>query len=152
MHVDRKRCRLWHADKYTQQIKVQLTTTSISNLPAGWMNAPAVKPTYFSEAILYTYIHGRPQGGQEGHLPPPWNLKKMTSYAAVLRNTLNFWLASSALAIDTLYFNLKQRKKNAQNSFATSARRKMVNFLYGAPKTCQQWFCPPLWKNFYRSP
>ena len=34
----------------------------------------------------------------------------MTSYAAVLQNTLKVSLASSVLAIDTLYFNLKRRK------------------------------------------
>ena len=73
--------------------------------------------------------HGRPQGGQGGTCPP-WNLKKMTSYAAVLQNALKFSLAPSALAIDALYLSLKRRKK--RKNF-----RKMVDFWYGAPKTCR---------------
>ena len=40
-------------------------------------------------------------------------------------------------------------------SFAPSARRKIVDFLYGAPKTSQlfkcRWFCPPL-EKFLRAP
>ena len=55
---------------------------------------------------------GARRGG--GQLPP-LEFENMTSYAAVLQGTFNLSLASSALAIDTLYFNLKQRKKNAQN-------------------------------------
>ena len=50
-------------------------------------------------------------GGQGGHLPPPLEFEKMTSYAAVLQNTLNFSLAPSAFAIDTIYLSLKRRKK-----------------------------------------
>ena len=46
-----------------------------------------------------------------GYPPPPVEFEKMTSYAAVLQNTLNFSLAPSALPIDTLYFSLKRRKK-----------------------------------------
>ena len=61
----------------------------------------------------------------------------MTSYAAVLQNTLKFSLVPSALAIDTLYFSLKRREKTQKFSFAPSARRKMVDVLYDAPKTCQ---------------
>ena len=68
---------------------------------------------------------------------PPWNLKKMTSYVAVLQNTLNFSLAPTALAPHTLYFSLKRREKTQKFSFAPSARRKKVDFLYGAPKTCR---------------
>ena len=47
----------------------------------------------------------------------PLEFEKMTSYAAVLQNTLKY---PSALAIDTLYFNLK--------------RRKNASILHGAPK------------------
>ena len=52
----------------------------------------------------------------------------MTSYAAVLQNTLKFSLEPSALALDTLHFSLKRREKNAKN---------FVDLLYGAPKTCR---------------
>ena len=73
-------------------------------------------------------VHGRQQGGKgEGHLPP-LEFKKMTSYAAVLQNTLKFSLEPSALALDTLHFSLKRREKNAKN---------FVDLLYGAPKTCR---------------
>ena len=54
--------------------------------------------------------HGRPQGGGQGGHLPPLEFKKMTSYAAVLQNTLKFSFAPSALALDTLYFSLKRRK------------------------------------------
>ena len=64
-------------------------------------------------------------GGKGGALAPlPWNLKHMTSYAAVLRKTLKFSLAPSALAIDTLYFSLKCREKNT----------KIFVCAFGAPK------------------
>ena len=49
-----------------------------------------------------------PAGGgarKGGTCASPWNLKKMTSYAAVLQNTLKFSLAPLVLAIDTLYFS-----------------------------------------------
>ena len=79
-----------------------------------------------------------PAGGQGGGTcPPPWNLKKMTSYAAVLKNTPNFSLAPSALALDTLYFSLKRRKKRKNFRLRLRRAEKMVIFWYGAPKTCQ---------------
>ena len=78
-----------------------------------------------------------PAGGGKGGALAPLEFEKMTSYAAVLQNTLKFSLAPSALAPDTLYFSLKRREKTQKCSFAPSARRKMVDFLYGAPKTCQ---------------
>ena len=83
---------------------------------------------------------GRPQGGgQEGHLPP--GIWKMTSYAAVPQNILKLSLASSALAIDTLYLSLNRREK--RKSFRLRCRRaeKSSIFLYGAPKTCQLLKC-----------
>ena len=62
---------------------------------------------------------------------------------------------STAFALDTLYFSLKRRKITHKFSFAPSARRKMVEFLCGAPKTCRllkcRWFCPPL-EKFLRAP
>ena len=67
----------------------------------------------------------------------PLEFEKMTSYAAVLQNTLKFSLAPSALALYILYFSLKRREKTQKFSFAPSARRKMVDYLYGAPKTCR---------------
>ena len=45
-----------------------------------------------------------------GALALPLEFEKMTSYFAVLQNTLKFSLAPSALTIDTLYFSLKRRK------------------------------------------
>ena len=80
---------------------------------------------------------GARRGARGALAPPPLGFEKTTSYAAVLQNTLKFSLAPLALAIDTLYFNLKRCEKTQNFSFAPSARRKMVDFLYGAPKTCQ---------------
>ena len=55
-------------------------------------------------------------GARRGALaPPPWNLKKMTSYAAILQITLKFSLATTALAIDNLYLNLKRCEKKREN-------------------------------------
>ena len=70
--------------------------------------------------------HGRPQGGGQGGgtCPPPLEFEKMTSYAAVLQNTLELSLAPSALALDTLYFGRKTLRKNA----------KMFVCAIGAPK------------------
>ena len=76
------------------------------------------------ESALYTLLLSTP-------------INSMTSYAAVLQNTLKFSLAPSALALVTLYFSLKRREKRKKFSFAPSARRKMVDFLYGVPKTCR---------------
>ena len=61
----------------------------------------------------------------------PVEFEKITSYAAVLQNTLNPSLAPSALALDTLYFSLSVAKKHKKKSFAPSARRKMVDFFVG---------------------
>ena len=100
--------------------------------------------------------HGRPQGGGKGRAlaPPPWNLKKMTPYAAVLPNTLKLLLAPSALALDTLYFSLKRREKNAKILVCAFGAPKMFDFLYGAPKACQLFkvsvILPPL-KKFLRA-
>ena len=88
--------------------------------------------------ILFMYMHGHPQGGQRGHLPPPLEFEKMTSYAAVLQNTPKLSLAPPALATNALYFSLKRRKKQTF-SFASSTGRKVVDFLYGAPKTRQRF-------------
>ena len=74
--------------------------------------------------------HGRPQGGKGDTCPPPLEFEKMASYAAVLQNTLKF-------------------------SLAPWARRKMVDFLYGATKTCQLFKVSvvlTLWKNFCGCP
>ena len=68
-----------------------------------------------------------------GALAPSWNLKKMTSYAAFLRNALTFSLSLSALAINTLKVSLKRRKK-AQNF-------RLRNFY-------RCWGFCPLWKIF----
>ena len=40
---------------------------------------------------------GARRGANLGQLPPPWNLKMMTSYAVPVENTLKFSLAPSAL-------------------------------------------------------
>ena len=98
---------------------------------------------------------GARRGGQGGHLPP-LEFEKMTSYAAVLQNTLKFSLAPTALAIDTLYFSLKRAKKCKIFRLRLWRVEKMVDFLYGAPKTCQLFkmsvVLPPLWKNFCGRP
>ena len=57
---------------------------------------------------------GARRGGQGKALAPPLEFEKMTSYAGVLQNTLKFSLAPLALALDTLYFSLKRREKNAK--------------------------------------
>ena len=65
---------------------------------------------------------GARSGRARGALaPPPLNLKKVTSHAAVLQNTLKFLLAPSTLAIDTVYFSLKRREK--RNVFCLRLRR-----------------------------
>ena len=105
-----------------------------------------------SICVAYTWA---PAGrGKGGHLPP-LEFEKMTSYAAVLQNTLKFSLAPSALAIDTLYFSPKRRKKTQKFSFAPSARRKMVIFCTARRKRVNffkcRWLCPPL-EKFLRAP
>ena len=87
--------------------------------------------------------------------PPPWNLKKVTSYAAVLQNTPKFSLAPGARHRYHIFQSKKPRK--TQNFlFAPLARRKMVDSWYGAPKKRVNflmcwWFCPPL-EKFLRAP
>ena len=78
-----------------------------------------------------------PEGGNLAQLPPPWNLKKVTSCAAVLQNTPKFSLAPGARHRYHIFQSKKPRK--TQNFlFAPLARRKMVDSWYGAPKkTCQ---------------
>ena len=68
-------------------------------------------------------LMGARRGGQRGALAPPLEFEKMTSYTAILQNTLKFSLAPSALAIHTLHFSLKRRKNV-----------KMVDLSHGAPK------------------
>ena len=57
--------------------------------------------------------HGRPLGGggQGEGKSSPWNLKKNDVICCRPKNTLKFSLTTAALAIDTLYFSLKRRKK-----------------------------------------
>ena len=86
---------------------------------------------------IKSYQTWAPAGGGQGGALAPLEFEKMTSYAAVLQNILKFSLAPTALALDTPYFSVKRREKTQKFSFAPSARRKMVIFLYGAPKTCQ---------------
>ena len=57
---------------------------------------------YIYAFTVHTKMHGRPQGGvARGALAPPLEFEKMTSYTAVLQNTLKFSLAPSALSLDT---------------------------------------------------
>ena len=104
--------------------------------------------------VLCSSGHGRSQGGG-GALAPPWNLKKVTSYAAVLQNTPKFSLAPGARHRYHIFQSKKPRK--TQNFlFAPLARRKMVDSWYGAPKKRVNflmcwWFCPPL-EKFLRAP
>ena len=87
--------------------------------------------------------------------PPPLEFEKVTTYAAVLQNTLKFSLAPSALELDTLYFSLKRREKRknfrlrlrraVKWSIFRTARWKGVEFL-----KCRS-FCPSL-EKFLRAP
>ena len=100
--------------------------------------------------------HGRPQEGGKGALallPRIW--KKMTSYAAVLQNTLKFSLAPSALAINTLCFTLKRRKK--RKSFRLRLRRAENGHFFARRAENVLTFLSvggfaPLWKNFCGRP
>ena len=58
---------------------------------------------YVALASSYKY-HGRPQGSAKGELEPR-NLKKMTSYAAFLRNNLKCSLAPVAFTIHNVPFD-----------------------------------------------
>ena len=73
-------------------------------------------------------------------LAPPLEFVKMTSYTAVLRNTLKFSVAHSELALATQYFSLKRREKKRKKfrlrlrrtekwSIYCTARQKRVDFL-----------------------
>ena len=73
--------------------------------------------------IVNAPVMGARRGGKGGTCPPPLEFEKRTSYAAVLQNTLKF--------------SSKTSQKTQKFSFAPSARRNMVNFWYGAPKTCR---------------
>ena len=90
----------------------------------------AIPITYFTPVFQQNslLVHSRrPQERARGALAQPLEFEKVTSYAAVLQNTLKFSLAPEALAIDTLYFSLKRREKNA-NIFVC---------VFGAPKNGQ---------------
>ena len=86
--------------------------------------AASVSPTYG------TSLKDKSIGDRKGGGHTPWNLKKMTSYAALQGNTLKFSLAPSSLAINYLKCSRK-RRKNAKKyySFAPSA--------FGVPENCQ---------------
>ena len=76
--------------------------------------------------------------GEGGALaPPPWNLKKVRSYAAVLQNTPKFSVAPSALAIDTLYFTLKRREKRKMFRLRLWRAEKWSILGTARQKTCQ---------------
>ena len=91
---------------------------------------------------------GARRGGARGALVP-LEFEKMTSYAAVLQNTLKFSLAPSVLAIDTLYFSLKHRK-NAHIFVGALGAPKTGRFFVRRPKTDQLFqvvvVSPPLEK------
>ena len=80
---------------------------------------------------------GARRGGRQGGTCPTLEFAKMTSYSVALQNTLKFSLVPSALAIDTLYFSLKRRKKRKIFRLRPGRAEKMVHFWYGTPKTCQ---------------
>ena len=70
------------------------------------------------------------KGRGEALVPlPSLEFEKMTTYAAVLQNTLKFSRALLVLALDILYFSLKRREKTQKFSFAPSARRKGRSFV-----------------------
>ena len=84
-------------------------------------------------------------GGKGGHLPPPLEFEKLTSYAAVQQNTLKFSLAPTALAIDTLYFSLKRAKKCKIFRLRLRRAENVSTFLSVGGFA-------PLWKNFCGRP
>ena len=107
--------------------------------------------------VLNTSLGAR-RGG--GHLPPPWIWKNDVMLPSYKIPKIS--LAPSALAIVTLYFNLKRRKnfvcafgapkwgrffvRSAEmGSIFCTTRRKRVNFFKW------WWFCPPL-EKFLRAP
>ena len=62
-----------------------------------------LRPICFITCYSYELRAWAPAGGgARGHLPPPLEFEKMTSYAAVLQNTLKFSLAPAALEIDSV--------------------------------------------------
>ena len=69
---------------------------------------------------------GALRGARGALAPHHWNLKKMTSDAAVLRNTLKLSLAP-ALAINTFRISVK-RRENATIVVCAFGAPKKVNF------------------------
>ena len=104
--------------------------------------------TFSLLAQFFVNLTWAPSGGARRGALAPWKLKKDVICCRPTKY-------STAFALDTLYFSLKRRKITHKFSFAPSARRKIVDFLYGAPKTVDflkcPWFCP-LWKNFCGGP
>ena len=101
--------------------------TRISIFTHFWKCPGAVCPS----SNMGAHRRRKEQGGTH---PPPrlsWNLKKMTSHAALPQNTLNIY---SALAINTLKFRLK-RHKNATNSFYAFGTQKLVDLSLTRGKT-----------------
>ena len=71
----------------------------------------------------------------------PCNLKKMTSYVALIQTTLKRLLAPSAFSIHTLEIGLKRREKKrkhfsfAPQLFQSVARSCIVGFVQLSPAT-----------------
>ena len=72
--------------------------------------------------------------GARGALAPPLEFEKMTSYTKYPK----FFARAFGACYRYMYsiFQSKTAQKTQKFSFAPPAHRKMVNFLYGAPKTC----------------
>ena len=78
--------------------------------------------------------HGSQQGAW-GRMPPPWNLKMMTSYVVPLKITPNFSLAPASLALNTPKYRLKRRKIAIIFHFLPPAREKpTIFFLFNCVK------------------
>ena len=94
----------------------------------------------FQNSQASIIIGARRRGGNLGQLPPPWNLKMITSYDVPVENTLRFSLAPSALPSNTLKFSLKRRNRE---NFSSRLRRAKKYVIFVSPRG----FAPPLWKN-----
>ena len=103
-------------------------------------------------AQLSLQAEGARRAGKGGALAPPLEFEKMTSYAAVL-HILNpkypkFFARASGARHRYPIFQSTTAQKVQKFSFAPSARRKMVDILYGTLKRFNflkcRWFCSPL--------
>ena len=86
-------------------------------------------------------VENQSMGVRKGEVTPSLEFKKMTSYAAFLRNTLKVLLAPTPLSMHMLTINLKKSQTKTQ---------KCLICVFGAPKIYRHFrcweFCPLLEK------